>query len=226
MNKTLFIDYDGTLHNTDARYAENLDGVLELSSDQIIHAYLKVHREIVHLQYPEKHDDFLFHQRFLFKYLGRPYDEAEAVNAAKRFKAAQEECWTKPIFFPDTFQFLDSVKENNILCLTTGDFASEKAAAVEKSSGKHYFKYVFDHNDLGLKGGDSYFRNALTSTKARPEEAVAIGDSIEQDIARASEVGITTIWINRRDSHLAGESPGLDYEANNLIEALGYLQEL
>ena len=66
MKKVLFIDYDGTLHDSDAKYAARLDGILGLDGMQIWKAYLHVHRGIVHVQYPEKHDDFFFHQRLLF----------------------------------------------------------------------------------------------------------------------------------------------------------------
>ena len=207
MSKTLFIDYDGTLHNTDARFASRLDGLLGLSADKILDAYIHVHRSIVHKRYPDKHDDYFFHQSFLFSYLGREYDENEARNTANTFKEAQEQCWTEPIFYPEALTFLDKVKGNFTLCLTTGDFAPEKAAALEKAAGKQYFGYVFDHNHQGIKGSDSYFKNALISTECRPECAVAIGDSIEQDIIRAKEAGIAAVWVNRK-----GLSPEQPYQ--------------
>ena len=226
MSKVLFIDYDETLHDTHAKFAVRLDGIYGLSAEQLINAYLAVHRGIVHLQYPERHDDFFFHQRLLADYLGKPYDEDEAQKIARRFKEAQEECWTNPTFFPESLHFLDKVKERHILCLTTGDYAQEKVDALEKAAGRSYFSYVFDHTHLGIKGDRTYFDNALMSTNSLPDDAVAIGDSLEHDIAAAKEAGIATVWVNRRGLSPIDNSPNPDYEARDLLEVLDYLESL
>ncbi len=223
MTKILFIDYDGTLHDTDAKFAARLDGVYGLNSRQIMDAFLLVHRGIVHERYPEKHDDFFFHQKLLSDHLKMPYDEEEARDAAGIFNEAHEERWRNPTFFPDTFQFLDRAKENHILCLTTGDFARQKADALEKAAGKTYFSYTFDHTHLGMKGDSAFFRNALMSTNSLPAEAMVIGDSLEQDIAAASRAGIPTIWVNREALPPTITSYGPAYEARNLFEVLEYI---
>ena len=226
MSKILFIDYDETLHDTYAKFAIKLDGIYGLSAEQILDAYLTVHRGIVHPQYPEKHDDFFFHQKLLADQLGKPYRKDEARKMATRFKEAQEECWTNPIFFPESLYFLDKVNEKHILCLTTGDYAQEKADALEKAAGRSYFSYVFDDTHLGLKGSSAYFANALMSTNSRPEDAVVIGDSLEHDIAAAKEVGIAAVWVNRRGLPPIADSPMPDYQAKDLFEVLNYLEDL
>jgi HAD superfamily hydrolase (TIGR01549 family) len=225
--KVLFIDYDGTLHDSDAKYAARLYGILGLDGMQIWKAYLHVHRGIVHVQYPEKHDDFFFHQRLLFDSLNKPYDDKIARMLAGRFKQAQQETWTNPTFYPDALPFLNKVKDNHILCLTTGDYAPEKAKALEKAGGASYFSYAFDKDHLGLKGhNSSYYGNAVMSTKSRPEDVLVIGDSLEHDIAAASEAGLATVWVNRRGISLPENLPRPDFEAKDLLQALGYIQDL
>ena len=219
----LFIDYDGTLHDSDAKYAAKLDGILGLSGSQIWEAYLWVHREIVHRQYPEKHDDSLFHQKLLFEHLKQPYDAGEAQRIADRFWEAQEECWTKPSFFPDTFPFLNGAKEKHLLCLATGDYAPEKAEALEKAGGRSYFAYAFDRSQLGVKGESSYFKNALITTNSRPEDGVVIGDSLAHDIVAAKAAGLTTVWLNRKGIPGVTTPPRPDYEARDLLEVLTYI---
>ena len=227
MSKILFIDYDGTLHDTDAKYAAKLDGMLGVTGEQIMKAYLAVHREIVHQRYPEKHDDFFFHQKLICEHLKKPYHESEARRVARGLKEAQEECWTDPSFFPESLHFLAQVKQRHILCLATGDHAAEKANAVEKVAGRSYFNYAFDHNHLGLKGSSTYFANALMSTNSRPEDAVAIGDSLEHDIAAAKEAGIRTVWVNRKGLSPPIDNSALpDYQAKDLFEVLDYLKGL
>lgn len=226
MGRTLFIDYDGTLHDTDSRFQARLDGLYGLTGEQVVEAYLAAHRRIVHRQYPEKHDDFFFHQRLISDYLKRPYDEQEARRAAQTFEEAQRERWTNPSFFPDTFVFLDRVRQRHILCLTTGDYAREKADALEKAAGKSYFSYAFDHSELGVKGDRDFFLGALMSTNARPENAVSIGDSLEQDISAAREAGILAVWVNRKGRPLPEHCPTPDFQAGNLLEVLDYLDSL
>ncbi len=218
MSKILFIDYDGTLHDTDTKIGNQFEGIYGLSSEEVIEHYVRVHLDIVHPQYPEKHDDFLFHQKLLYERLNRPYDHDEAQAMAKRFEDVHWSRWTNPLFFPDTLPFLDEVKEEHILCLTTGDYALEKAEALEKVSGKNYFSYVFDHTHLGIKGGNEFFSNALMSTNALPEDAVVIGDNPEQDIAAAKEIGILTIWVNRKGIPIDSLTVKPDYHINDLLE--------
>ncbi len=225
--KVLFIDYDGTLHDSDAKYAARLDGILGLKGIDIWKAYLHAHRGIVHVRYPEKHDDFFFHQRLLFDYLNKPYDDKIARTLAGKFRQAQQETWENPSFYSDTLPFLNKVKDNHILCLTTGDYAPEKAKALEKAGGANYFSYAFDKDHLGLKGRDSsYYNNAVMSTKSRPEDVVVIGDSLEHDIAAAREAGLATGWVNRKGIPLAENLPRPDFEAKDLLEVLNYIRDL
>jgi len=225
MKKVLFIDYDGTLHDSDAKYAVKLDGILGLDGMQIWKAYLHVHRGIVHLQYPEKHDDFFFHQRLLFDYLKKSYDDRVARTLAGRFRQAQQETWKNPSFYPDALPFLNEVKDKHILCLTTGDYAPEKAKALEKAGGMSYFSYTFDKDHLGLKGhSSSYYNNAVMSTKSRPEDVLVIGDSPEHDISAAKGAGLATVWVNRRGIPLTENLPSPDFQASDLMEVLSYIE--
>ena len=227
MKKVLFIDYDGTLHDSDAKYAAKLDGILGLDGMQIWKAYLHVHRGIVHVRYPEKHDDFFFHQRLLFDYLKKPYDDKIARTLAGRFRQAQQETWKNPAFFPDALPFLNKVKDKHILCLTTGDYAPEKAKAMEKVGGVSYFSYTLDKDHLGLKShSSSYYNNAVMSTKSHPEDVLVIGDSPEHDISAAKSAGLATVWVNRRGIPLTGNLPRPDYQAKDLWQVLAYIENL
>ena len=227
MRRVLFIDYDGTLHDTDSTFAAGLDGMYGLSGQTVLEAFISVHRKIVHLRYPDKHDDLFFHQKLLCEHLNLPYDETEARKIARRFREALEQTWLNPSFFPDSLQFLQSVKDKQILCLTTGDNAREKSDAIEKAAGKNYFTYIFDQTHLGIKGSSStYYENALVATKSRPGEVIVIGDSLEHDIAAAKEAGIATVWVNRKGLTPAGDFPLPDYQAGDLLEVLTYLHSL
>jgi HAD superfamily hydrolase (TIGR01509 family) len=194
---------------------------------QIWKAYLHVHRGVVHVRYPEKHDDFFFHQRLLFDYLKKSYDDKVARTLAGKFRQAQQETWINPSFYPDTIPFLNKVKDKHILCLTTSDYAPEKARALEKAGGVSYFSYTFDKDHLGLKSSsNSYYTNAIMSTKAHPEDVLVIGDSLEHDIAAAKGAGLATVWVNRRGIALTENLPRPDFQAKDLLEVLTYIETL
>lgn len=224
MGKVLFIDFDGTLHDSDAKYTAGLEGLFGLSGAEMWQTYLAVHRETVHRHYPGRHDDLLFHLRLLFDYLKHPYEEDVFRRVAAAFQRAQEECWTKPLFFPDSLPFLNEVKDRgHSLCLATGNYAAEKAQAVERAGGREYFDYAFDQTHLGVKGEAVFFLKALKATASPAWEAVAIGDSLPHDIKAAKEVGMAAVWVNRKGIPLPPTSPRPDHEVKDLLEALPYL---
>jgi len=225
--KTVLIDYDGTLHDSDAVFASKLDGLFGLNGRDLYRIYLvDVHRNIVHEQYPERHDDWNLHWRLLLQHLGRPYNREEAELLNTRFGEAAKAAYTNPRFFPDTFPFLNRLSEANYeIVLSTGQGSLKKAENLRRTAGKDYFSQVFGEEILGrLKNDPAYYREVLKRLGARAEQTVSIGDTILTDIYPAKVVGIKTIWVNRR-----GEKPPTnsertpDHEVLNLISALDYL---
>lgn len=221
--RTLFIDFDGTLHDSEAKFRVKLNGLFGFSGAHLLQTFLAVH-QMVHQRHPDKHEDFQFQLKLVLERLRRPVDEAAIEELATRFKEAQQECWTEPVFFPDSLPFLDEVKHRGYrLCLATGDHAAEKACSVERMGGKKYFDHAFDQSILGMKGGDSYLRKALALTGSSREEAVVIGDSLPHDISPARVMGILTLWVNRKGEPLPPGSLRPDYEVKDLGEVLRYL---
>jgi len=223
---TILIDYDGTLHDSDAVFAAKLDDLLGLSGEDLYRAYLDIHRNIIHEHYPERHDDMGLHWRLLLQHLGKRYDRETAELLDKRFSEAAEAVVKHPRFFNDTFPFLDQLAEADYeIVLSTGQRTLDKAEALRRAGGKDYFSHVLGEEILGhLKNDPAYYREALKRLGTTAERSVSIGDTILTDIYPAKVVGIKTIWVNRR-----GEKPPTnpertpDYEVSNLISALDYL---
>ena len=53
---------------------------------------------------------------------------------------------------------------------------------------------------------------------------INIGDSLENDIVAAKNAGITTVWVNRKGLSAPGIYDGPDYQAEDLLEVLVYLE--
>ncbi len=224
---TVFVDYDNTLHDSDSKFIAGFDGparALGIDGRKLWRLYLfDVHRAVVHEFYPERHDDKEFHCRLIFEKLGKPYDAELAAWITKAFDRAMEECWKNPSFFEDTFVFLDEILGKYKVCLATSENALEKAASVERFGGKKYFDCVLGDHNVGIrKTKKDYYLRALELSASKPEESVMIGDSVSHDILPASEVGMKTIWVNRKD-----EAPPKNlrstHEVKSLIDVLKYI---
>ena len=70
------------------------------------------------------------------------------------------------------------------------------------------------------------FRVACERADVLPEEAMYIGDSVQNDIVGANRVGMTSVLINRKSEELipktADEQP--DHTISNLYDVLSYLK--
>ncbi|HEY33238.1 MAG TPA: HAD family hydrolase [Dehalococcoidia bacterium] len=148
-----------------------------------------------------------------FSEIGLDFDPKEAAMVL-----VQQHAFSTP--HDDAIRFLDSVGREYPICLAsdTDDdmlgpltqmypfdrvITSEQIESYKASADKRFFSEIVDQ--YGVK----------------PEHIIHIGDS-SYDIIGASEVGITTCWLNRNNrtwSH--GTKP--DYEVNSLIEAASIL---
>ena len=87
-----------------------------------------------------------------------------------------------------------------------------------------YFKYVISSWDVKVMKPDiRIFEYALKTANCQPQEAVMIGDRIDNDTVPAKSLGMKTVWIKqgfgKLQTALAKANPP-DYEVENLIELL------
>src|SRR4029077_14768374 len=87
-----------------------------------------------------------------------------------------------------------------------------------------YFDQVVTSASVGIRKPDpGIFRYALMQFKARPEEAVMVGDSAIQYVGWGSGAGYKTVLVDRRQRV---ESSLADYRFNSLQEASTQLESL
>lgn len=226
MIRNVFVDYDNTLHDSDSKFIAHFQepaGELGITGRELWRLYLfEVHRDLVHRCYPERHDDKEFHCRLIFQKLGRPYEEGLASRITSAFERAMGECWSDPLFFPDTFPFLEEASRGYRLFLATSENALQKASSLERVGGKRYFQLVLGDHNVGIrKTKGEYYLRALELAGARAEESVMVGDSLPHDILPAGEAGMKTIWVNRRGEVSTVRRDG---EVRDLRGVLRFLQ--
>ena len=67
---------------------------------------------------------------------------------------------------------------------------------LQKSDLEQYFDYVVLSRDLGIRKPDpEIFNFTLQNLKVKSGEAVHVGDSLEDDVQGAKNVGMKTVWI-------------------------------
>ena len=228
LRKIVFVDFDGTLHDSDRKYAQKLEGLIPgFEGEKLWRAYLSFHREKIHRFHPEKHDDIPFQIEMLLRELEVEIHPEKISEIVRRFKEAQEECWEDPELFPDAIPFLRELRRRGYrIWLSTGEHGREKAEGVERAAGEKFFEKAFDRELGGMKGDPEFFRRALLLSGSFPQDAVSLGDSPYHDIAPASSLGIRTIWLNREGKAYPPDLPKPDFEVRNLLEALSFLPDL
>lgn len=99
--------------------------------------------------------------------------------------------------FPDAPPVLSRLKKRYAL----GMIANQGAGLEDRLKAFHVwedFSVVVSSFDVGLKKPDpAIFRLALDRAEAKPEEAIMIGDRLDNDIAPAKALGMKTVWVRQ-----------------------------
>ena len=114
-----------------------------------------------------------------------------------------------------------------------GIIANQVAGAEERLKGfglQKYFGVVVTSAELGVAKPDrAIFEKAMELAGCEAENAVMVGDRLDNDIIPAKAIGLTTVWIRQglaayQDVELGGGKA--DYIIDNLSELLGLFGNL
>ena len=98
---------------------------------------------------------------------------------------------------------------------------------LENLGVRKYLDLIIASAEEGVSKPDRrIFDIALERSRCRPENAVMIGDRIDNDIVPAKQLGMKTIWVKQGFGSLwniTDESEKADIEINNLSDILKYL---
>ena len=90
----------------------------------------------------------------------------------------------------------------------------------------HYFTSTVFSDEVGYcKPDPKAFEKALNELKARPEEAIHVGDLLRTDVAGAKEIGMKAVWVSDTGDYPRGEySP--DFVIKRLPELLDVIEKM
>lgn len=105
---------------------------------------------------------------------------------------------TRNLLFPYTIEILDYlVAKDYRLHLITNGFEKTQHSKIKNSGlDKYFIEVITSEGSNSLKPNKEIFDYALQRTKAKPEQSIMLGDSIEADILGAMNAGIDQVHVN------------------------------
>ena len=89
-----------------------------------------------------------------------------------------------------------------------------------------YFSVVVGSGDVGMKKPDpAVFKEALARAQCPPDQAVMIGDRLDNDILPAQSLGMKTVWVRQGfgaygDPRMLSKPPDLVIQSMSELEAV------
>ncbi|MQW23242.1 MULTISPECIES: HAD family hydrolase [unclassified Lactococcus] len=101
------------------------------------------------------------------------------------------------ILYPEVEKILSQLHKNYKI----GLIANQSSGAKERLEGwgiSEYFDVIVSSSEAGVaKPDEKIFKLALEKSEAIPQNAVMIGDRLDNDIFPAKKLGFQTIWIKQ-----------------------------
>ena len=125
------------------------------------------------------------------------------------------------VLYPDTKELLQRLSQKyKIGIIANQDFGTEQR--LTDFNVHQYINLVIASAEEGVAKPDlRIFQIALARADCKPEEAIMVGDRIDNDIIPANKIGMTTVWIKQgfgsyAEPKTVEEQP--DYIVNSLAE--------
>ncbi|GIW47219.1 MAG: haloacid dehalogenase [Deltaproteobacteria bacterium] len=126
------------------------------------------------------------------------------------------------VSFPkENRDILLAIKEKNyrIALLSNFDHAPTAYRILDAFGIKNFFDTIVISVEFGWrKPKPCVFNKVLSSLGVAAEEAIFVGDSFEADVIGAKWVGMSAIWVNKRNESLKTRALAPDYVVSRLPE--------
>lgn len=151
-------------------------------------------------------------------------------SAAIRYFGLKKTPWhsEEEVPYPDAHSTLAALRQKGYLL---GIIANQKPGTAErlKSWGlRRYFDVIAASAEIGYAKPDKrIFEKAFELAGCTARESVMVGDRLDNDIAPAKEIGMTTVWIRKGLAKYQSEELGegiADYQIRSLHELLLILE--
>ena len=129
------------------------------------------------------------------------------------------------VLYPDTKELLQRLSQKyKIGIIANQDFGTEQR--VTDFNVYQYINLVIASAEEGVAKPDlRIFQIALARADCKPEEAVMVGDRIDNDIIPANKIGMTTMWIKQGFGSYA-EPKTVEEQSDYIVNSLAEITEV
>ena len=160
---------------------------------------------------------------FVAKVIQRAQTSPKPIVSAAEDYGVKVPAWRHDleVLYPDTKALLQRLSQKyKIGIIANQDFGTEQR--LTDFNVHQYINLVIASAEEGVAKPDlRIFQIALARADCKPEEAIMVGDRIDNDIIPANKIGMTTVWIKQgfgsyAEPKTVEEQP--DYIVNSLAE--------
>ena len=160
---------------------------------------------------------------FVAKVIQRAQTSPKPIVSAAEDYGVKVPAWRHDleVLYPDTKELLQRLSQKyKIGIIANQDFGAEQR--LTDFNVHQYINLVIASAEEGVAKPDlRIFQIALDRANCKPEEAIMVGDRIDNDIIPANKIGMTTVWIKQgfgsyAEPKTVEEQP--DYIVNSLAE--------
>lgn len=158
------------------------------------------------------------------EFLKRKLGEIDEKILSAAINAYLEEKVKHMVPYPNAIEMLKKLKNNYLLAILTDAPRKKALQRLELMGIKDFFDAIITHEDSGEKKPHELpFRKTLEILKAKPSEALMVGDSLARDIAGAKKLGMKTVFAKYGQFPTARKS---DEKPDFVISDIGELPEI
>lgn len=226
--KCVFFDLDHTLWDFDKNAEETLhelynqfalNAVHEGSVQDFVQAYYTINNRL--WQQYEKgviSKDFLRTERFKLAFEQIGIDKKNVPQNI--WELYLEMCPKKTNLITGAIDICDHLNGSYDLGLISNGFENTQKVKLQYSGLDKYFRKLVTSERVGHpKPKSEIYHVALAEASVNPDECIMIGDSFNNDVLGAMEVGISAIWFNPQNSTPNEDVPMI----SDLMELSQYL---
>lgn len=198
MTKAIFMDYTGTMVREDEPYTKELVGYF------IEHSSLKDPKDVLKAVWSKVKEieatcfgeNFILNDEKVDRILSFCRDNYGLDGDMEYMHKTWQKIWVYAPLFDDVKPFFERVKKP-IYIISNDDIKYlEESMRIKEI---HPAGIISAENVRACKPHRSIFEKALEVAGVRPDEAVHIGDSITSDVEPAKEIGITPVYLARKE---------------------------
>ena len=206
MKETLFFDYDGTLvelWSLKDRFKMVLDSLYIKYNEATFEAAYRDFEEYLKIN-KYNFDGELNLEVYNNLWYGAADKAAERLSLDEKGRLYKklDEIASSDKPFPETREVIESLHDKGYnLSIITNNFW-DIGKKLDNLKLSPYFDSVVSHFEAkAMKPDKKIFELALTKAKARPDDSIMIGDSLEDDFYGAMLMGIEAILVDRKDEN-------------------------